>query len=134
MKASYLLVVAIIGVLAGAITAEVITHLLTVPSQGNITLEYGLIAEPSTVNWGTMQIGVPKQCQINITNVGTKNVASLNLTSGNAINLTSYEVSWDWEGESLPVGYYIEANFQLIVYEASAETFSLDLIINDKGA
>lgn len=120
-------------VLASALVLANVLYVL-VPNVGFIPAGYSVTASPLSLDWGNVAINETATQNITLTNNG-KDIASLNMTYGNAsTSLLNYTLSWDAEGEPLPNGYYITANFTLTIYDAvENSTFSFDIWITDKG-
>ena len=131
MSKKTLLLVILIGILVGAGLACAATQ-LRIPTAGNITGEINLQCTPQTIEWDSVTLNTPVIRSVNITNVGTRNVATLNMTYENpSTNLLDYTVTWDCEAQPLPHSAWVIANFTLTITDGTEGPFSFDISIQE---
>jgi len=123
------------SILFGVTIAAPFIFLVLIPSFGTVALPIDVSVDPVNIDWGTITIGNSTLRNPTLTNNG-KDIAALNMTYGNTTGVlvgANYTLTWDAEGDPLPNGYYIIANFILTVYNATEGAFTVDIWINDKG-
>ena len=120
----------LIAVLTFAALTYGIPYLLTILNTGTVSSIYDLSAVPPAIDWGIVEIGKPINKTVNLTNVGTENITSLTMTYSNSSeNLINYTLTWNCEGDPLPVGYCISVDFTLTIWQANSGPFSFDIYI-----
>ena len=131
------LILATIMLAAGILIGNIVIapFIFTLLSSGTVVQNYGLTANPSTINWGNVILNENVTKQVDITNTG-RDIASLNMTYNGTTNLLNYNLAWTAENLSLLSTNSLLANFTLIVYEfnfTATDQFSIDIWISDKG-
>lgn len=124
-----LILIAIIATVTFA-TVTALIELLPISWTGTIPSKTSISTNTTSISSGNITLGLPIVESIKLTNIGTTNV-TLNMTYTGSANLIDYTLTWDCEGESLPVGYYITATFTLTVTEAEEGAFKIDIVIHD---
>ena len=119
----------LIAILTFATLTYGMPYLLRILNTGTVS-NICLSADPTTIDWGTVEIGKPINKTVNLTNVGTENITSLTMTYSNpSENLINYTLTWNYEDDPLPVDYYISVNFTLTIWQAESGPFSFDIYI-----
>ena len=122
----------IIALLTFTTLVYAVPWILSIFTHGTIKSAYGLTATPSSIDWGIVSLNTPISRLVDITNVGTINITKLTMTyNKSSLNLMDYTLTWNCADFALPVGYYVTANFTLIVYTAVEGAFNFDIWIGD---
>jgi hypothetical protein len=135
-----ILAVALVGTVAIALSASLLTASRTLPNSGNVTAvgvgvywDSSCTNETSTINWGTLAPNSTKSVTLYIKNNGTVGVALSMATSGwNPAGAASYlSLSWNCTSYSLYHGNVVAAYLTLSVSPSVSgiTSFSFDITI-----
>ena len=121
-------------ILLATVAAWAANEWFKLSTSGYVETEYDITFNPTSIDWGpeNMTIGVARIRNVTLTNSGTRNITSLNMTETNfSGGISEYWLEWDAEDEFLAIGESIVANFTLTIYKATEGSFSFDIYVSD---
>lgn len=98
-------------------------------STSGVVAEGELSANPNSIPWGTVTIGIPVKKNVTLTNNGTSTVSNLNMTTADINGLSNFSLTWTLEGQDLGPSENKTASFTLTIHNYTETTFSFSIIV-----
>lgn len=106
---------------------------LTIHTEGTYDTAMNITVDPTTIDWGQVEIGVSVIRTANITNEGGTNVDSLHFTTATytGISAVDFTLTCDLEGSPLTVMDSEIATFTFTLVNPVSATFNFDIVVNE---
>ena len=106
---------------------------LLIPTSGTYNTAMNLTVNPTSIDWGAVEVGVNVTRTANITNAGGTNVVSLNFTTATYVGISAenFTLTCDLQGQPLTVKTSKIATFTLKLLDPVSATFSFDIVVDE---